>query len=151
MAERIMKRLKFPSREISLVTKIIANHRVSYRSESDVKRMLGRIGEEAFFMLLRLKLADDSSKGYFDEKSLSSLEWAKITAEKIISEKQCVHICDLALGGEELMKMGFKGKEIGAVLYKLLELVIDNKLENKAEILKNYIMSTEMNDDNYAS
>ena len=150
MAKTIMKRLKFSSQETDLVTKIIANHRISYKTEADVKRMMNKIGAGAFLWLIELKTADDSAKGYFDEKSIRSLEWAKSIAERIVIEKQCYRICDLALKGSDLLKLGYKGKDIGDTLDRLLECVIEDKLENNPERLMNYIISTKDNDDNYA-
>ena len=144
MAAEIMKRLKFPSQDISFITNLIANHRFSYKSESDVKHMLNNIGPEAFFKLIDLKLADDSSKGYYDEKSIKSLEWARSAAEKIISEKQCYRLHDLAIKGADLLEMGFEGKEIGKTLNMLLNMVINNELENKTDVLMRYIIKAKV-------
>ena len=141
MAEKIMKRLKFSSKDINLISKIIANHRIAYKTESDVKHMLNKIGEEAFFKLIMLKTADDSSKGYCDERSIASLVWAKETAERIIRENQCYRLKDLAVKGTDLMRIGYEGREVGTVLNELLELVIDGKLENKKDVLIKYAMN----------
>ena len=42
---------------------------------------------------------------------------------------------ELALGGEELAALGYRGREIGAVLARLLDEVAAEKLENTREAL----------------
>ena len=49
-------------------------------------------------------------------------------------------LCDLCINGNDLIKLGFKGKEIGKILDSALELVIDDPNANKKEILINKLI-----------
>ena len=47
----------------------------------------------------------------------------------------------MAVSGNDLIEMGYEGREIGSVLDKLLEKVIDGELENSRKALEEYLMS----------
>ena len=44
----------------------------------------------------------------------------------------------LAVNGDDLMEIGYKGKDIGICLNNMLELIIDEKLQNDREKLLDY-------------
>jgi len=50
--------------------------------------------------------------------------------DMILKEKQCYCLKDLAINGNDLKKLGYKGKDIGNTLKDILERVIQEKLEN---------------------
>ena len=45
--------------------------------------------------------------------------------------KARMHVKDLAVNGNDLMALGLSGREIGAELNRLLELVLDEQLPNE--------------------
>ena len=53
----------------------------------------------------------------------------------ILREGQCWRVCDLAVNGRDLEALGFRGREIGETLDRLLERVTDGEIENKREVL----------------
>lgn len=57
---------------------------------------------------------------------------------KILSEKQPLTIKDLDINGHDLMKLGInQGKEIGIMLNKLLDIILENpNLNNKEDLIK---------------
>ncbi|MGN0614522.1 MAG: CCA tRNA nucleotidyltransferase [Porcipelethomonas sp.] len=138
----ILRRLKFGSSEIKKITSIIAAHRNSYKNRADVKRMIDRIGEENFFILLKVKRADDRSKGWQDIESEARLEHAEKAAVEIIRNKECCHISQLEIDGNDLKSLGFEGRQIGDALRKIFEEVISERIENTHEAIINYILST---------
>ncbi len=52
---------------------------------------------------------------------------------------ECIHICDLAVSGNDLKALGIKGKKISQTLTELLELVISDRLKNDKQTLINHI------------
>ncbi len=54
---------------------------------------------------------------------------------KLLTSDECMFISDLAVDGNDVSKLGFKGKSIGEVLDKLLDCVIEGKAENNKESL----------------
>ena len=48
---------------------------------------------------------------------------------------------DLKINGNDLIAMGYKGQEIGKILDKILEFVINENLKNNYEEICDYIVS----------
>ncbi len=140
-AETIMKRLRFSSKDISFVKKLVANHRRSYNTDSEIKHVMNRIGVENFLQLIDLKRADDSAKGYCDEKRLNQLELAQKRAEEIRDSGECYRLKDMKINGSDVASLGVTGKRIGELLQLLLDKIIDGELENRKDMLINYLVS----------
>jgi len=46
-------------------------------------------------------------------------------------------VADLAIGGDELLAMGLRGRQVGATLERLLALVLDRPSRNRKKTLLN--------------
>ena len=46
---------------------------------------------------------------------------------------------NIALNGNEIMKLGYKGKEIGKIKEKLLQMILDGKVKNSKNELLNAV------------
>ena len=57
----------------------------------------------------------------------------------ILSSDACLKISDLKIRGNDLIELGLSGKAIGEWLNKLLDMVIEEKIENQKDILLNYV------------
>ncbi len=55
--------------------------------------------------------------------------------KKLIEEGVCYRISDLAVDGGDMLTLGLSGREIGEMLSRLLEAVIDKKVDNEREKL----------------
>ena len=111
-----------------------------------IKKHLNRFGEEPYFDLLKVHIADDSAKAPVAMERIAVYDSAEKTARKILSEKECFSLKDLAVNGNDIMKLGFKGAEIGARLDFLLNAVIEGKCPNSSEeLLKFVIANKDMN------
>jgi poly(A) polymerase/tRNA nucleotidyltransferase (CCA-adding enzyme) len=154
MAVEIMKRLKFPNEEIEKVKKLIKNHMFYYPhvkeemdedekenvklhewSDAAIRRFLRRVGEENIDDLFRLRIADAVSNpsSEFDSKEITELQ-AHIS--KVLKEDMALKVSDLRVTGEDLAQLGIeRGPQMGEILEKLLDIVIEDPLMNKKEIL----------------
>lgn len=144
-AEKILKRLKFSASDTKEIVKLIENHRNSYKCDADVKCMMNKIGAESFERLLSVKFADDNAKGYYDGNDNGRIAFAKKRMEEIIHKKECYRISDMKISGNDLIKIGFEGKEIGKVLNLLLEEIIKENLENSKKALICYAKNIKTN------
>ncbi len=99
-------------------------------SRAAVKRWLNRYGVGNMRMLCHLKLADAKTHNTLATDRVEIAEALTKTVENILEKKECYQISMLDINGNDLIKLGFKGTQIGAVLEDLLEKVIQNKLEN---------------------
>ena len=95
------------------------------------------MGKERFFLLLDVKKADNAAQGTaLAEKEGKEIDKIRAIAEKIIENGEVYDIKQLKISGEDLIKTGFSGKEIGEEMEKLLNACMENNLGNDEESLK---------------
>jgi tRNA nucleotidyltransferase (CCA-adding enzyme) len=157
MVKKIMKRMKFPSRDIQHTSELVRWHMFSYPhkkneepQETDeqiqpakwtdgaVRRFIKRVGLENLDDLFALRIADGSSEpvSMWDPQEIIELQ-ERIS--KVLAEDTALKISDLAINGHRLMKhFGLKpGKIVGQTLTHLLDVVIENpNLNNKEKLLE---------------
>ncbi len=135
-ADEALLRLRCDNKTREKVVKLIKLHDAPIEeNEVIIKKKLSKYGEDLFFDLIKLKRADTlglapefhQRKGHFD--TLQSI------AEKVLSEKPCFTLKNLAVNGNDLSKLGFKGREIGKCLKLLLNAVIENTIDNEKDAL----------------
>lgn len=138
MANAILRRLKLDNETISKVCRLIKWH--DYRPLPEMKavrRAVNKIGEDIFPLYLEVQRADILAQSmYHREEKLERLEAVGHCWEQILEDHQCVSLKSLAVTGKDLIAAGIApGKELGALLGQLLELVLENPEYNKKEIL----------------
>ncbi len=140
MAEDILRRLKFDNDTIRMVCRLVLYHDYGNSVEADsrmVRRAVNKIGEDAFPMLFSVKRADILAQSdYLRQEKLEKIEKWQLLYEKIKAKQECVSLKSLAVTGKDLIAAGWKpGRELGAVLNWLLELVLENPECNTKEYL----------------
>ena len=150
MTKAILRRLKFDNDTLGKVTKLVQFH--DYRIPAEpkrVRRAMNKIGEELFSYYLEVRTADTLAQNeYLREEKLQNIHDMEVCYHEILEKKECVSLKSLAVTGSDLIAAGMKpGKELGAVLNQLLEVVLENpELNTKARLLDiagdiNYPMS----------
>ena len=138
MAEDILRRLKFDNHTIAMVKGLVAYHdkRIEPNARA-MRRALHQIGEEFFPALFEVGKADVMSQsGYRREEKLAAIEEGLQIYQKIREEEQCVSLKKLAVNGGDLIRMGMEpGREIGSVLERMLQDVIEDPSHNTKEYL----------------
>jgi tRNA nucleotidyltransferase (CCA-adding enzyme) len=140
-AEEILKRMKYDNKTIEKVKTLVKYHDREITGSKSIRKLLNLIGEENFRDLLKVKEADIKAQNskYYDERIEKLIE-IENKVNKIIDAKECFSIKDLAINGRDLMELGIKqGKEIGNILNKSFELVLDNPNLNDKEYLLNIV------------
>ncbi len=136
IAERILKELKYDNITSQKVLSLIEAHDIEIRNDEKlIKKYLNRYGEELFFDIISVHIADDMGKATEYQNRIQGYKETIETVKRIIAEQQCFSLKDLAVNGNDIKKLGFKGKNIGMVLNTLLEMVMDNKIKNEKETL----------------
>lgn len=138
LAERLMLRLRFDRSSIDEVCSLIRRHSQTLPiSEKRLKRLLAAMGPRPLEDLFSLIAADigAQSPAYSGER-LGLLQEARESCRNILAKNACLCRKDLAVNGSDLIAMGMKpSKEIGLILGQLLNEVLDDKLENRKDIL----------------
>lgn len=138
MADKILHRLKFDNKTINTVREIIYRHSDEITSEKQIKRILNQIGLDTFLLLIEAKKADNSAKHSFVLAENDEFDGFADTARRLVAENACMTVSALAVNGDDLMEIGYIGKDIGICLNNMLELIIDEKLQNDREKLLDY-------------
>lgn len=140
IARDFLHRLRFDNDTIQTVCKLVLYHDYGNGVEPDmriVRRAIHKIGEDAFPALFDIKRADVMAQSdYMRQEKLELIErWRNVYME-VREQGQCVSLKSLAINGSDLIRAGWKpGKELGEVLQKLLDLVLEQPQSNTAEIL----------------
>lgn len=134
IASGFLNKYRFDNATKERVTTLVKIHDTPIEPDRVlIKKRLNRIGKEMFFDLLKVKRADNSAQNPKFDRTKEINELEKIAKE--IIEENCFTLSSLEITGNDLITLGFKGKEIGVALNRLLNEVIEEKLPNKKEAL----------------
>ncbi len=139
-AKAILKRLKFDNETIDAVVHLIRWH--DYRfvlTPVGMRKAVSMIGKEYMDLLFEVNRADTSAKNpEFTSEKYEKLETAMELYKEIQEKKQCVSLKELNINGKDLIAAGYRpGRELGELLNRLLDCVIENPKLNQKEILLN--------------
>ena len=142
-SEIILKRMKYDNKFIESVKKLVFYHdAVLVPNNNSVKRWLNKLGTELFKLLIGVKIADAKAQNLkFYEENSEEIKKVENLLEQILLDNDCFKLEDLNINGNDLINLGIcQGEEIGKILNKLLEDVIDEKVKNEFKQLKTRIL-----------
>jgi len=131
IADRILKRLRYPTRVRHHVVRIVAGHAFSLDENIDAlaaRRFLAEHGYRLATDLISHKAADLGAKQVPEQE----LDAVARLQEMVLQERSQPHrIADLAVTGDDLQAIGFaEGPALGHVLQALLGDVVENPVRN---------------------
>lgn len=141
MAKTIMRRLKFDNDTIAKVSVLVLHHDFGtgvVPTEKLTRRVINKIGEDLFPMLLKVCRADVMAQSmYQHEEKLGVIEaWGNFY-DKIKADNQCTSLKMLKINGGDLIKMGVKpGPHLGKILGVLLDEVLEDPAKNDEKLLR---------------
>jgi tRNA nucleotidyltransferase (CCA-adding enzyme) len=140
MARVILGRLKFDKESIKKIINLIIYHDIDlFDTERSVRKVISKVGDDAFLDLLEVQRADAMGQNriYLDNR-LIKMDNIKKTYINIKKEKHCLNIKDMAINGDNLIELGMKpGKEIKKMLDYLFECVLENpELNEKQKLIE---------------
>lgn len=145
ISRSVLKRLKSDKKTLDIVCELVKFHDYEIAlTEKSVKKFISKTSEDFLKLIIEVKKADSFAHSPDYRKSDEYFEKLFEILEKIILDKQCFKIKDLAVNGNDIIKLGFKGKKVGEILEKLLEKVINGDLKNEKEELLNSVVKKEL-------
>ena len=136
LAEQVLLGLKAPARLRRQVVELIGAHMTRLQPDKkQLRRQLSRLGWEQLEREFWLQQADMSSKGVTEPGEGEIFPEIRRLLEEIRREDSCLKITDLAVNGEDLMALGYQGRQIGTCLHWLLEQVLEETLPNDRQAL----------------
>ncbi len=139
MTKEIMERMKFPTKTIDVVTKLVRWHMFFSDTEaitlSAVRRMVANVGKEHIWELMDVRIADRIGTGRPKESPYRLRKYRSMVEEAM---RDPISVSMLKIDGEKIMIVGkiAAGPAIGLTLHALLEEVLEDPKKNTEEYLE---------------
>jgi tRNA nucleotidyltransferase/poly(A) polymerase len=136
IAENIADRLRFSKKEKEKITTLVRWHQFTvdeHQTDSAIRRILRNVTPEYMEDMLNLRVADRLGGGARE----TSWRLEEFKQRLIEVQKQPFSVTDLKINGNDVMKtLGINpGPEVGEILEKLFNDVVEKKVENEKETL----------------
>ena len=146
---KILKRIRFKNAVIKKVTVLTQENwkALNFSKKINIRQLASRIGMENLKDAWELKKALIMGSRSSERFKSVEIERAENNIRETLQERPPVSLKDLAVNGKDLIELGCKeGKELGKILKKLLEIIIDRPELNKKKILVKLLIENEEND-----
>ena len=144
IAESILTRLKTSTAFRNHVCNLIEFHDFvpDKISKKTYKKYIAKLGADTVRELFSIRKADISAQNpKFLDEELERNEIGLKILEETETQDTCFKISDLAIGGNDIISLGIKpSPEIGKILETLLDEVMEEKINNTTEALKERAM-----------
>lgn len=146
IATGILDRLKYSNEEKEKILFLIRYHDFNFstkRLNRSMKKFIQLIPEkyrdELFELFLELKFADNRDHTInFPKEVIDELQTAY---NSIVNNEICFSLKQLAINGNDLLKLGYKGILVGIILNDCLEKVVSDELENGKSKLLDFVLN----------
>jgi tRNA nucleotidyltransferase (CCA-adding enzyme) len=143
MVEALAARLRLSRADSDLLVGLVAHHMFYYRpdwTDGTVRRFVTRVGPERIPLLFSLREADIIARGRGEDPECETRE-LRARIARVAAEDAALHVKDLVIDGRDVMRvLGIApGPQVGKVLERLLERVLDDPALNQKEILEGLI------------
>lgn len=145
ITEDALTRLRFDNDTKNKVVALVKMHdspimldKEDIPSKKRLKRILSQMGVALTYDLIEIKRCDNSAQNpeYYRGDGFYKSVYAML--DEILDSHECFSVKDLKINGNDLVSLGFKGKDIGKALEKCLDGVISEKVENNFDDLIKY-------------
>ena len=142
IALRNLKNLRYSSDEIEKISFLVLYHDYWFSTKlKSMRKFMSHLPEKDSDLLVdylvSLKKADRLDHTSVNDFNLDIIKENYNIIKNDINE--CYNVKTLKVDGNDLISLGYSGKKIGEILNKVLDLVIDGKLQNDKEKLIAYI------------
>ena len=136
LAGDILSRLRFDNAGRERIVRLVRHHDMPITVDRKlVKRLLSKHGEEAARQLIELHRADTLGQSDICQYRLGILDEVDAMLEEFLKEERCFSLKDLAVDGNDMIKLGLKGRDIGRMLQECLNAVLDERIPNERAAL----------------
>ncbi len=131
MAADILHRLRYDNATVEQVQTLVRYHDAEIAATGkSVRRWMHKIGPDTFRNLLAVKRADALAH-VNPQKALDTIRRVQAIMDDVLASRECFSLRDMAVTGDDVAALGVpQGPAIGAVLDKLLQMVIDGAIAN---------------------
>ena len=135
--ESVLKGLKFDNKTIDICRRLHGISRLPIpQSKPELKRMIVRFGQDLFKDYVFTFLSALSHCSMYTLTSIEDIKNANALYNEIIADGDCISMKDMQIKGSDLIALGMTpGKELGAILDRLFNIVLDEPSVNTYEQL----------------
>lgn len=144
MTETILKRLHFDNKTLKHIVSLVRYHDNKMTKDIDIKMMLSKSDMDFFRELIILQKADN--KAHYPEFINDPSYYDELLNKAEEFSSSALHLSDLRVSGDDLIKIGITGPDVGKSLGKALKMVLEEKLDNNKEDLLKYIRTLKKTD-----
>lgn len=135
IAAQIAARLRFGTEQRDMLCFLVAHHDNPLGTDAQfVRRKLARIGEQGMRMLLAVQKADWYGKR-MKTHDFQKLIQTEALLEECLTQQHCFTRKMLAVNGDDMVRLGLEGRQIGDMLDALLSAVLEEPKRNERETL----------------
>lgn len=139
IAASIMRRLGYPSDLITHVSSLIKYHMFRFNTEAtdgDIRRLVAQLGLDFIYDLAKLREADREATGTMHGMG-ENMTLLLHRIREALARGPILHLKDLAIDGSDIMDILNipPGPKVGAILHRLLDMVMDDPSLNTKEKL----------------
>lgn len=137
LVRQILERLKTDRFTVNRVALLVKHHDLIFREDEKLlKKWMNRLTPAVLLEILQIKWADNIATGNMGEELAERFGRIRGMMEEILRQQQCFSLKDLAVSGRDLLDAGVApGPEVGRVLERLLDSVIEERCANEKETL----------------
>jgi len=136
LAEQICPRLRLSKAERELVCHLVRHHDLQLQDTGlFARRMRSRWGTGLAKKMLAVYRADNGAKTPDCLARLALADGLEEKLEELDRQNAVTDLSRLAVNGTDLMALGLAGREVGNMLNRLLEQVLDEEVRNEKESL----------------
>lgn len=136
IADSVLGRLRFDNASRERIVRLVRYHDMPITAERKrIKRLMSKHGEEAARQLIALHRADACGQSALCEPRLAVFDEAAGLIDELLAEETCFALKDLSIKGEDVMALGFRGREVGKALQACLDAVLDERIHNDRDEL----------------
>ena len=144
-AIEVCAKLRFDKKTQRDVGEIIALHETSFPERlSEMCRWIAKTGEKVLLLAIRLRECDLLSMTGDQSRKLENCAVARGLIFEIKNRNVPYQVKHLAINGEDLVKLGYKGPVIQRILENALSYVLENKVENRHDALLAIVPTLDM-------
>lgn len=137
IADKILKRFKFSTKDMEEIKKLVYYHDIHYKKMNKIRKFVAKEGIDFCNKLIKVQYADISSQSnYKYEEKVNNIEYLNNKIQEVYNDKTAITLKDLKISGNDLIEIGFKGKEIGEILNTFYNDALSNPNSNNEKSLK---------------
>ena len=136
--------MAFDNKNLKHIVNLVRYHDNKMTRDIDIKMMLSKSDMDFFRELIILQKADN--KAHYPEYVNDPSYYDELLKKAEEFSSSALHISDLQVSGDDLIKIGITGPDVGKALGRALKMVLEEKLNNNKEDLLKYIKTLKKTD-----